>query len=433
METICQQYHLLNEEDGVVRVPFLVKGRLVVPPELTRAEIDATFSALEPDAGYVKLPGVQLLRQPIIDPGTLRYTGEYQYQVLPALDPLELIEMDFERLQRGPYALTVAEVLDYLAQVSAALQAGWATVERVRSLSARTSLHPQPYLDGAFAALLVGLDPGSAKEMIDRELAVWGQPGSRFLDGWVEVPGQVIPGLVPFLAQGLPGGETAAAQPQAKTMIRAMPTRQLHITAGNAPQVPLISALRLILTKSAGVVKFPFEATLPGALLSLAAYATAPDHPLTQNLSAVYWQGGDESVENILLMPGAFDRVVVWGAPQAVASVQSRSLYTKVISFNPRYGVSLIGCEAFAADLDGVAFLGGMDAMIYNQKACNASQVHYVEGSFEQACEYANRVREILAQWDQVVMAGEFADLLQRRAQPPRVSGDGHRAPPGGR
>jgi len=164
--------------------------------------------------------------------------------------------------------------------------------------------------------------------------------------------------------------------------------------------VPLISALRLILTKSAGVIKFPFEVTLPGALLSLAAYAAAPDHPLTQNLSAVYWQGGDESVENVLLMPGAFDRVVVWGAPQAVASVQSRSLYTRVISFNPRYGISLIGQEAFAGDLGEVAFFGAMDTMIYNQKACNASQVHYVEGDLEQARNYARHLRETLAHWD---------------------------------
>lgn len=400
MESICQQYHLLYNEDGVIRVPFLIKGRLVLPPELTRAQVEAAFTGSDPAVGYLKLPQAQLLRELVIDPATRRYTGEYQYQVLPAFDPLALIETDFERLQRGPYALSVTEILDYLQQVSAQLQSGWAALERVHELCARTSLHPQPYLDGAFAALLVGLDTQAGREMIDRELAAWGLPGSRFLDGWVEVPGQVIPGLVPILAHGLPGGEEAAAIPQAKTLIRAMPTRQLHITAGNAPQVPLISALRLILTKSAGVVKFPFEATLPGALLSLAAYAAAPDHPLTKNLSAVYWQGGDESVENILLMPGAFDRVVVWGAPQAVASVQSRSLYTRVVSFNPRYGVSLVGQEAFAGNLAEVAFLGGMDAMIYNQKACNASQVHYVEGSFEQVGEYANCLKEILAQWD---------------------------------
>jgi hypothetical protein len=400
METICQQYRLLYNDDGVIRVPFLVKGRLVVPPEFTRAQVEAAFAGVDANTGYVKLPQAQLLREPVIDPHTMRYTGEHQYQVLPALDPAELIEMDFERLQCGPYALSVAEVLEYLSKVSAHLQAGWATLELVRELCARTSLHPRPYLDGAFAALLVGLDTQAGREMIDQELGVWGRPGSRFLEGWVELPGQVLHGLVPFLAQGLPGGENAAAQPQAKTLIRAMPTRQLHITAGNAPQVPLISALRLILTKSAGVIKFPFEATLPGALLSLAAYAAAPDHPLTQNLSAVYWQGGDESVENILLMPGAFDRVVVWGAPQAVACVQSRSLYTRLVSFNPRYGVSLIGREAFDGNLDEVAFLGAMDTMIYNQKACNASQVHYLEGSYDQACDYANRLRDILAHWD---------------------------------
>jgi len=400
METICQQERLLYSDDGVIRVPFLVKGRLVVPPELSRAEVEVPFAGAEAEAGYVKLPQAQLLREPVIDPSTLRYTGDFQYQVLPALDPLELIEMDFERLQRGPYALRVAEIMAYLELVSAQLQANWVTLERVREQCSRTSLHPQPYLDGAFAALLVGLDTRAASEMIDHELAAWGIAGSRFLDGWVEVPGQVLPGLVPLLAQGLPGGAIAPAQPQAKTLVRAMPTRQLHITAGNAPQVPLISALRLILTKSAGVIKFPFEVTLPGALLSLAAYAAAPDHPLTQNLSAVYWQGGDESVENVLLMPGAFDRVVVWGAPQAVASVQSRSLYTRVISFNPRYGISLIGQEAFAGDLGEVAFFGAMDTMIYNQKACNASQVHYVEGDLEQARNYARHLRETLAHWD---------------------------------
>jgi hypothetical protein len=175
--------------------------------------------------------------------------------------------------------------------------------------------------------------------------------------------------------------------------------------------VPLISALRLVLTKSAGVVKFPFEATLPGALVALAAYAAAPDHPLTQNLSAVYWQGGDESIESVLFMPGAFDRVVVWGAPQAVASVQARALYTKVLSFNPRYGVSLIGREAFT-NLEKVAFLGAMDTMIFNQKACNASQIHYLEAGPEQAGEYARCLAGILARWD--AAAPQFVLPAQR-------------------
>ena len=160
-----------------------------------------------------------------------------------------------------------------------------------------------------------------------------------------------------------------------------MPTRQLHITAGNAPEVPMVSALRLILSKSAGAIKLPFGSTLPGAMLALSAIATAPEHPLVQHLSIVYWQGGDENIENILFAPGAFDRIVVWGAPDAVTSVQSRALFTKIVSFNPRYGVSLIGREAFRNDLKQVAFLAAMDTMIYSQKACTASLVHYVEGT----------------------------------------------------
>ena len=162
----------------------------------------------------------------------------------------------------------------------------------------------------------------------------------------------------------------------------------------------MVSALRLILSKSAGAIKMPFGSTLPGAMLGLAAWATVPDHPLTRNLSIVYWQGGDERVESVLVMPGAFDRIVVWGAPGAVASVQSRARFTKVVSFDPRYGVSLIGREAFGGDLGQVASLAAMDAMIYSQKACTASLVHYVEGSTGQVEAYGQHLLEILGQWD---------------------------------
>ena len=160
--------------------------------------------------------------------------------------------------------------------------------------------------------------------MIDSELSYLGRPGGEFLDGWVEVE---------------PHRPAAGERP----CVRAMPTRQLHITAGNAPEVPLISALRAVLTKSAAVIKLPYGATLTGALFAMAAAAGAPEHPITQNLSMVYWPGGDRAVEDVLFQHGAFDRIIVWGSPETVASVQSRALFTRVICLNPRYGVSLIG------------------------------------------------------------------------------------------
>ena len=230
--------------------------------------------------GMSKLAQAQLLREPVIDPSTAQHTRFVPVSDSSLLNPEELIEMDFGRLLAGPYSLRVTDILDYLERIAGQLQDNWSTVERVHQLCANTSQQPRPYLDGAFAALLVGLDGEAARNTINNELAAWGLPGSQFLDGWVEVPGQVIPGLVPILAQALPGSALAAGPGTVRTLIRAMPTRQLHITAGNAPQVPLISALRLILTKSAGAVKFPFEATLPGALLGLASLrgGSRPSH-----------------------------------------------------------------------------------------------------------------------------------------------------------
>ncbi len=402
MKTLAANHNLLTEREGVVLVPFLVKGRLVIPPELTRAEVEKAFAECDESTPYVKLANAQLLRERIIDRRTMAYTGETLYQVLPPVDPLALIERDVDKLVAGPYALTVEEVLAYLRDVSAALAANWDLAERVAALCRRTSEHPDAFLDGAFVSLAAGLDPASARCMIDNELAVWGMPGSRFLDGWVEVPAAVIPGLAPLLAQALPGPGVPAAALAAPAALRAMPTRQLHITAGNAPQVPIISALRLILTKSAGVIKLPFGSTLPAALLALAAVSAAPDHPLIRNMSLVYWQGGDEAVENVLFAPAAFDRIVVWGAPEAVSSVRARARFTRVVCFNPRYGVSLIGREAFADDLDRVAAAAATDTLIYNQKACTASLVHYVEATEAGARAYGERLAAALARWDEL-------------------------------
>ncbi|MBN1891074.1 MAG: hypothetical protein JW850_23965 [Thermoflexales bacterium] len=417
MERLCQEHGVLIEHDGVVRVPFLVKGELIAPPAITRAEIEAAFAQAEADASYVKTARAQLVRERVIDRTTMRYTGDYLYQVLPPLNPLDVIETDFAKLVRGPYALTVAEILQYLQAIAEALSQGGETAARALELCRRTSEHPDLYLDGAFAAMQTGLDVQAARYAIDNELAVWGMAGSKFLDGWVELPSTVIPGLVPLFAQMLPDAAACQPMPDAKPLLRAMPTRQLHITAGNAPEVPMISALRLILTKSAGVVKAPFGTTIPGALLALAAVSAAPEHPLTQHISLVYWQGGDESIESVLFGPGAFDRIVVWGAPDAVASVQSRAVFTKTICFNPRYGISMIGKECFSADatflnVASVAFAAAMDALIYNQKACTASQVQYVEGTQEQVEVFADHLARILAQWD--TLAPQFVPPARR-------------------
>jgi len=401
MKNICDELNLLSNAKGVVRVPLLVKGKIIAPPELSAAQIESAFKSLPGDETCAKLDNALLLREPVIDRETMKYTGDYIYQVMARVNPMELIEFDIEKLVGRLYALPFSEVLSYLKSLLDVFNDNRVLVEEARELTRATAEHPDPYHDAAFAAFPLVLSPETAQATVDTELSIWGKPGREFLDGWVETPARLFPGMASLMGQNLFKDEMPEGMKWEKAMIRAMPTRQLHITAGNAPAIPVISLLRAILTKAAAVIKSPYGATIPGALVALAAAAAAPDHPITQNLSIVYWPGGDSSIENVLFMPTAFDRIVVWGAPDAVASVRERAKFTRTVCFNPRYGFSFIGNEAFQGELRKVAIRASLDAMIWNQKACIASFVQYVEGTDEQAELYAQTLKDVLSKWDE--------------------------------
>jgi len=399
MERLCREYNLLNNDSGFIRVPFLVKGRLVAPPEISKKQIEGAFNEANEKTTCVKLPEAQVIREPVIDRKSMKYTGEYIYQVIPQVTGAELVETDTDKLALELYDLSVEDILNYLENVLATLLTNNRLAVRVRELCRLTSEYPDAFLDGWFASFQASLSREAARRMIDTELSFQGKPGGDFLNGWVEIPAHITPGWLHLHAGNLVGDDFTIRGESPKSYVRAMPTRQLHITAGNAPEVPLVSALRAVLTKSAAVIKLPYGATLTGALFALAAFAAAPDLPITKNLSMVYWPGGDESIESSLFMPNTFDRIVVWGNPETVASVQSRALFTNVISLNPRYGVSLIGKEAFG-NLEEAAVRASLDVMLYNQKACTSSLVHYIEGTEEHANEYARVLAKILGKWD---------------------------------
>ena len=338
IKEVCGQSGLLTLEQGnTVRVPFLVKGVLRAPPSVDVDTILQAFEVRESETGkpgrettWVRLQDAQVLREPVIHRETMEYTGEYIYQVLPVFDPEEVIERDLDKLAGELYALPFQEVLDYLGKLSGALATASETVEAVRELSRRTAELPDVFLDGAFAGLGILLSPDLVRDMVENELSGFGHSGALFLDSWVKVSGDVLPGLAQRLAQECYRESSGSNEVRKRACLRAMPTRQLHIAAGNAPAVPIVSALRAIAVKSAAVIKSPYGATLPGALLAVAANAVAPDHPITRNLSLVYWPGGDEAVEQPHRLDGAgqagqgsaesegHDRVPVGGYAQPV-------------------------------------------------------------------------------------------------------------------
>jgi len=396
MKTLCDSLHLLHDDGNVVRVPMLVKGKIVAPPKIAREAIEAAFTS--PDQTYALVGDAQVLREPIIDRKTMQHTGEHQYQVLARVDPLELIERDERDLVSTLYALPFSEIVAYLNGLSEVLERNADLVARVREISRKTAPHPDLFHDAAFQAFPLILSAEVAGATVDAELAWNGIAGRRFLDGWVDVDANLFPGITAILG-GQIFGDVDLGEPRAE--LRAMPTRQLHITAGNAPAIPVFSLLRAIATKGAAVIKSPSGALVPGAVAAIAAASFAPDHPITKHLSLVYWRGGDRAVEDVLLSPMAFDRVVVWGAPDAVKSVQARTELTRTIAFNPRYGLSMIGKEAFASgSLREIAIRTSLDALVWNQKACIASFVQYVEGSLEQAEAFGRVLSSVIGEWN---------------------------------
>jgi hypothetical protein len=318
---------------------------------------------------------------------------------MPEVDPVRAGYFDPVKLAEELYSLPFEDVLAYLGRLSAALGMDRPLARRAMELFGFASSVPSGFFEMAFMSFGAVLNPQTASRTVDIGLALFGHTGREFIDHWVEFPLQAAPGAAMVAAAKI-FGEAAAKSHEPSVRVRAMPTRQLHITAGNAPGIPFISALRCLATKSAGLIKMPYGVTIPGALLALAMKEAGADHPLTRFTSVVYWPGGDETVENVFYRQDFFDRIIVWGSPESVSSVKSKALCTKVLTFNPRYSMSFIGREAFPDHVEEAAIKGSTDSMIWNQKACIASLVHYVEGTEADAIKYGEAVAEAMKKWD---------------------------------
>jgi len=380
---------LRRDQHGVVRIPFLVRGELVAPREISH---DDALAALG-DRHHAEQGEVQLLRTATSD-------GTDLFFVLPRIDdPALLTPADPDELAAELYCVSSAEAADYIARVNAALVGTPALLDRMLDLSAQISGAPRTYLQTALSGHGLG-DAAYVRRGVDRELAFGGHAGSRCLDDWVEVERTTEHGTTARLSSAI--GDAAFDRADERQLTRAFPTRQLHVTAGNSPLVPLISAFRAFAVKGALTLKMPSGAVAGGAALALAMHAVDPAHPLTRFSSIAYWRGGDERIEDVLLGADVFDRIVVWGDATAVASITARASLTKTVTFNPRYGVSFIGAAALAPDyFDETVDRAAAYAMVENQKACIASLVQYVEADHETASRFAEALSAQLQRWDE--------------------------------
>ena len=377
----------------VIRLPAIVRGKVKMPAWPRVGEVREAVATRRQTVLGATSEGAYLLARPLVDRDGLAPRDEMQVLVVPAPDPRELVEPDRAAAVRELMRLPLDQVCAFVDAVGDALAGATQTTE----LYAATSF-VSDRMHAAVADQIRGLFDGEAlRRMLHAELGI---TGARALDGWVAVSGDLLQGVSARMATRDRDLQPPAAS-AGKPMLRAVPTTQLHITAGNAPIVPVTSLLWAWSTKGACVLKPAAEAVSLVAGIGAAVVSVDPSHPLARHTTLAYWRGGDARVEDVLLAEGAFDRRLVWGTDEAVRAVSSRGDGTDTIMMQPRYAISLVGREAAEGDLAGSARLGAADSVVADQQACMSSLLHLIEGDAADADTYALALAKVLSSWDE--------------------------------
>lgn len=222
-------------------------------------------------------------------------------------------------------------------------------------------------------------------------------PDPKALDGWV--PKQDFTGR--------------------KSFVRAFGPRLIHVLPGNSPGVAVKSVAQGAMVKGVNLFKMssadPF--TMVAILRTMADID--PNHPIVKSMSAVYWRGGDDTVERVLYRPQYFDKIVAWGGGDAINNViKYLGPGFQLVSFDPKTSISMVGGEAFESDdtLALAADLASADVMTLNQEACVASRFLYVEGDRADVERFSAKLQERIA--DRAAVSGDIRPLdLDMREQ----------------
>ncbi|WP_109524681.1 MULTISPECIES: acyl-CoA reductase [Nocardia] len=318
--------------DAVVSAPFFLRGELVEGRDVTHRSRDL-------GVGFTT---------PAID---LNGAVHPRAEVPPLLDvPLEEI-IDFlvetgERI-RDPRNPFVGDCLDRMAS---------------------THVLPRAVLEAQVVGAAAYLDRRLLRTVVEQNF-----PDPAALDRWV--PKQDFTGR--------------------KSFVRAFAPRLIHVLPGNSPGVAVKSIAQGAMVKAVNLFKMSSSDPFTTVAILRTMADIDPGHPIVRSMSAVYWRGGDETVERVLYRPQYFDKIVAWGGGDAIDNViKYLGPGFQLVSFDPKTSISMVGKEAFADDetLDLVAELAATDVMILNQEACVASRFLYLEADRADADRFCERL-----------------------------------------
>ena len=270
----------------------------------------------------------------------------------------DLVLGDTSRM-RDLHDTPMAEIIDLLATLGERLSLDDnPLLQESFELALKAGGLAEPILRGVYDALPHMFTREGMTALVDKTI------GLPYIDGWV------------------PSGGAYDC-----VSIRAVGTRQLHITAGNVPVVAAMTIARAGLTKSDILIKSPSNDPLTANAIARTLIEIAPDHPVTKHIAVAYWKGGDEFMDSQIIRTSRIDKITAWGGMSSVRHIQKfLTPGIDLTALNPKYSMSMIGRETFAnqASMDeaavGLATLAGF----YNQTACANTRIVYVESGTDE-------------------------------------------------
>lgn len=259
------------------------------------------------------------------------------------------------------------EIIDFLAETGERLQLERNPhLQQCLDLIAATNPLPRRVVENLYRQAPTYLTKPLLESMVDSTFA-----DREALDGWVE-------------RVDIYGNKGA---------VRAFPSRMVHMLAGNAPSGCVASIAQGALVKAVNLFKMPSSDPFTTVAVLRTMAEIDPKHPVVRSMSAIYWQGGDTTIERTLYRPQYFDKIVAWGGGEAINNViQYLGPGIQLISFDPKSSISMIGREALDSEdrVVDVAERLAADTTVFNQEACLASRFAFVEGEraqVESLCE----------------------------------------------
>lgn len=253
----------------------------------------------------------------------------------------------------------MADIIDFLAEAGKRLRLeDNALLQESFTLALQAGGLAEPILRGVYDGLPHMFDGTSLRNQVEKTI------GIPYLDGWV--PGE---------------------GPYANVSVRAVGTRQLHITAGNVPVVAALTIVRGALTKSDILIKSPSNDPLTANAIARTLIELDAGHPVTKHIAVAYWKGGDEFMDSQIVRTSRIDKITAWGGTSSVRHIQKfLSPGIDLTALNPKYSMSMIGRETLESEeameeaAIGLATISGF----YNQTACANTRIVYVESDTDE-------------------------------------------------